>query len=149
MKVVNGRYYIHKSLLHRFPDVKDIHDRVYAGYLDECLPDVISIPVNHIGHISFIEVSNFDTDPEPTLASYRNIKLPYDMRTRANDVKMVCFGKNPPVYHGKELMVDPSYTGFDINAAKARREHYLTLNPDKLRMGRYIYWKEFCETHGI
>ena len=52
-------------------------------------------------------------------------------------------GDNPLIYHGKEMLVNPDYKGFDLEQAAARRAAYLKKKPDTLRMGRQRWWKEW------
>ena len=84
----------------------------------------------------FVCCEDWDTAPEPVCGPM--IKVWPSLFTETFPKR-----NNPYIIHGKHLFVEPDYTGFDWEEAKARWESYQG-QPwlDKLRMGRKRWWDE-------
>lgn len=132
---------------------KRIGNAVYAhkNYADSVIPkSVLKIAVDKLkeeyphfiwdyikfnkanGSITFSKVDDFDGKDEPEVIE--QIKVTGDI------VKKLPQHKNRFVIHGKHLMVDTDYKGFNYERLKKRFMSYQHL--DKKRMGKINWWKE-------
>ncbi len=85
--------------------------------------------------VTFVECPDFDTADEPIVG--RHILVREDGTTQ--DRKQL---DDPYIYHHKWLMVEDTYTGFDVTASQRRSRLWLSIeNVDKSRIGRKSYWE--------
>lgn len=84
--------------------------------------------------LSFVQVPEFDTAPEPTVGLVIIVKK--DGTTRS-----IRPPADPFIYHHKWLFVADDYAGFDVAATKLRSLAWMSLpDVDKSRIGRKSYW---------
>lgn len=88
-----------------------------------------------IQSISFIESTDFDTNPEPTIGRVMLIKSDSEIPKIMNP------SSDPWIYHHKWLMVKDNYMGFDVEKSKQRSLDWMALYPDYSRIGKQSYWK--------
>lgn len=153
MKRVNGVLYVHRSALNQLPEP-------YLGYTLKALdlvkdlepePDVVSIralctPNDYKVVLTYVE--DFDGQEEPNILR----QVIYQVLQGVKAVKYyerLCRNGNPQIYHGKEMLVDPDYKGFDLAKAAERRAKYLPLKPDPKRMGYRNWWDQWCKDNNI
>ena len=87
--------------------------------------------------VSFIQVTDFDAAPEPTVGSITVVKQDGSCRHMKPP-------NDPYIYHHKWLFVTDDYDGFDVEESKRRSLAWMSLpDVDKSRIGRRSYW----ETH--
>lgn len=121
--------YVHRSAIGQLPpEVQAKIAQTDPGF------DWHVAKVSNDGEVSLIESADFDTADFPTIGRS------YSTRTGAV--------RNPPadpeIYHHKQTMVDPSYTGFDMaRANEISRELMEMKGVDRKRYGR----KSFMDTN--
>jgi hypothetical protein len=134
-KEIGGAVYVHRK-----------YEYVFGSAVEEArkhLPPDFAYTVVKLTlankSVSFVEVADFDTDPEPTIGTIIAVKTDGSCRRMAAP-------SDPFIYHHKWLFVDDDYDGFDIEESKRRSAAWLALpNVDKLRIGRRSYWREHVE----
>jgi hypothetical protein len=146
MKTVGGRHYVHLSAVAQLGPAVQHSIRAAMKLARErgCdHPDIVSVKTGSDPYpIGLAWVDDFDNTPEPVLVQ--------SMRVEADGTAAIRLaGDNPQIYHGKELMVDPGYSGFDRTVAMQRRALYMRKAPDPLRMGRKNWWDAWCAQNGI
>jgi hypothetical protein len=157
-KIVNGVQYIHNTLISKLSD--DDWGKYYLrartaiesvlgnpSYPLTFKPVIISIDRKK-GIVSFTECPEWDNQYEPSVGSRFTVKF---AKKPVNDqVKFTKANKkNPQIYHRRHLFVAPDYDGFDIESDKLRVTHWHKLSPDGSRMGRRIWWDNFCKTNNL
>lgn len=132
---------------------KDIGGSVYVhrNYESSLPPIVLQLKANLNRHfdytivkyseksqvVSFIECTDFDTADEPTVGEIATVASDGTVKRRAQLV-------DPYIYHHKWLFVGDDYSGFDVEASKARSRRWLSLSDiDKQRIGRKSYWDQY------
>jgi len=130
-KEIGGAVYVHRR-----------YEGVFGSAIDEAsnrLPSDFEYTVVKLNlansTFSFIQVTDFDTAPEPTVGaviavrrdgSWRHMKPPSD----------------PYIYHHKWLFVADDYDGFDVEESKSRSRAWTALTDvDRARIGKKSYWQ--------
>ena len=104
-----------------------------------CLPDDFSYDIVKYNRrtetVSFIQCSEFDAVPEPSIQEIIVVQADGTTQRRRSP-------KDPYVYHHKWLFVPDDYDGFDVEESKQRSQEWLALpDVDKSRIGCRSYWK--------
>jgi len=146
MKTVGGHHYVHISAVKQLGTehqhavrcaVKIARERGFDA------PDIVSVKTGSDPYpVGLSWVDDFDKTPEPVTVQSMKVEADGTSAVRVS-------GENPQIYHGKELMVDAGYTGFDRTDAMQRRALYMRWAPDPLRMGRLDWWVAWCKEHEI
>jgi hypothetical protein len=132
-KLVVGKLYFHRSALSRVD--QSIRKRVLAAQRrePEWKWDIARVDIKG-GRVALIQSPDWDTADEPTVGAM----IVLDGRT----VK-----RRPPtamIYHHKWTFVSDDYTGFDVEASKARSSAWESLDPpvNKRKIGHRRHWEE-------
>lgn len=132
-KEIGGCIYIHRAYEHLLPE--DLLAPANELIPDDFEYDIIKFCAKS-GHISFIECSDFDDAPEPTVGSSWLAKADGTARRRIQP-------RDPEVYHHKWLLVADDYSGFDVEQSKRRSRAVMELQGiDHRRIGRKSYWEK-------
>ncbi len=134
-KEIGGAVYVHRK-----------YECVFGAVVEEArkyLPPDFSYTVVRLtlanSSVSFVEVPDFDTAPEPALGTIIVVKT--DGWCRRMEAP-----RDPLIYHHKWLFVKDHYDGFDVEESKRRSAAWLALPEiDKLRIGRRSYWRQYVE----
>ena len=87
------------------------------------------------GNITFVQVPDFDTAPEPTVRDQLLVRP--DGTTRYMKQQA-----DPWIYHHKWLFVKDDYMGFDVEKSKQRSLRWLQLTDiDFTRIGKKSFWE--------
>ena len=135
MKVIGNTKYLHRSSLKALSSGE--YDRVTETLKqvpNTFKPVVIAITTDSI---RFTECPEWDNQFEPSVGD--SFVVFDNGKTKLNKASKT----NPQIYHRRYLFVLDDYQGFDIELDKARVKQWESLNPDKKRMGRKLWWSEF------
>jgi hypothetical protein len=148
MKKVHGDMFVHRSAINQYKEP-------YQSMVKRALeltnfskpPDVICINTyadpEYSYKVRFSWVDDFNNNPEPNIEKQETWVI---RNTNAERIKTRSSKNgNPQIYHGKDLLVNKDYYGFDVEHVEKRREQYKKLNPDKRRMGYRNWWDNFLE----
>ena len=130
-KEIGGAVYVHRKYESVFgPPVDDARKRLPQD------SEYTVVKLNLANStFSFIQVSDFDTAPEPTVGAVIIVKQ--DGTTRS-----IRPPTDPFIYHHKWLFVADDYDGFDVEESKRRSLAWMSLpDVDKARIGRKSYWE--------
>lgn len=128
-KTVSSATYVHRSYEHLLP-VEVQHAK---ALLPPAFPYAVVKYNTRNGEVTFLESSDFDTAPEPTVE--RSCKVTPTGR-------MTCRSNGRQLYHHKWLFVQDDYRGFNVAAAKTRSALWADLpHIDQHRIGNKIYWE--------
>jgi len=130
-KEIGGAVYVHRK-----------YESVFGPSLDDArrhLPQDFEYAVvkRNLANraFSFIQVTDFDTAPEPTVGVVITVKD--DGTTRFTRPTA-----DPFIYHHKWLFVADDYDEFDVEESKRRSLAWMSLpDVDKARIGRKSYWE--------
>jgi hypothetical protein len=130
-KEIGGAVYVHRR-----------YEHIFGSAVEEArrhLPPNFSYTVVKLTlanrSVSFVEVADFDTAPEPTLGTIVVVKTDGSCR------RMVA-PSDPFIYHHKWLFVKDDYGGFDVEESKTRSRAWMALiDIDRTRIGKKSYWE--------
>ena len=131
-KDIGGAVYLHRNYEDRLGDVVVVaKDKLPDGF------DYQIVKYNYRAKaISFIQCTDFDMTPEPTVGDIVTVNASGNVRRRRQP-------RDPEIYHHKWLFVAEDYEGFDIEASRQRSLATMLLNGvDRKRIGRKSYWEE-------
>lgn len=138
-KTIGGNLYVHKSALdtlslERQRYLQKALNYVPADILEKC--DVLKLALNGT-MVTFVFCKDFDSIPEPVIDGSVTVNLAKGTVTKRKT------GNNPTIYHHKWLMVQDSYDGFNVSAAKKRSEFFMNagLGYDSKKIGFLDYWE--------
>jgi DNA phosphorothioation-associated putative methyltransferase len=121
-KLLPEDLYVHRSAENDLPALLRL--LIFAGWLivGEISYDLVKIALDGRA-LSFLQYSNFDEDPHPTLARSIRVHLP-----RAHfAIRDYRSAANPPILHRKETMVRSDYPHFEAFKQLTEKEEALGL----------------------
>jgi len=130
-KLVVGKLYFHRSALGLVDPT--IRRKVKAA--QKRLPDWkwdIARVRKADGQVALIQSPDWDTADEPTVGDMMVVEGRVIKRRPSSGM----------IYHHKWCFVADDYTGFDVEASKARSQAWESLDPpvNKRKIGRLSYW---------
>ena len=91
--------------------------------------------------VSFVQCSDFDVAPEPTVGDIVIIDSKGKVRRRPQP-------RDPEIYHHKWLFVSDDYDGFDVEASRRRSLLWMQFpGIDFRRIGKRSYWNRVVFPH--
>lgn len=137
-KRIGDNLYIHKSAIERLP----ASSQFLIKQTKSQLPDDFNYEILKINTkeetVSFIDSPDWNESPEPFVGDSIKVSLEHGTtftKGRSN---------NKQIYHHKWMFVEDSYTGFDVEEAKARSEEWenADISFDRKKIGNSDYWYE-------
>ena len=130
-KEIGGAVYVHRK-----------YECVFGSVVEEArkhLPPDFSYTVVKLTlankSVSFVEVADFDTAPEPTIGTIISVKTDGSCRR-------IAAPSDPFIYHHKWMFVKDDYDGFDVDESKTRSRAWIALTDiDRTRIGKKGYWQ--------
>lgn len=135
MKVIGNTKYLHRSSINGLSSGE--YDRVTEALKQVPKSFKLVIIAITTDSIRFTECPEWDNQFEPSVGD--SFVVFNNGKTKLNKASKT----NPQIYHRRHLFVLDDYQGFDIEEDKARVNQWESLNPDKKRMGRKLWWSEF------
>ncbi len=131
-KDIGGTVYLHRKYEDKLGTVFLVAKTHLAGDFDYRV-----VKFNYrTGAISFVQCTDFDTAPEPTVGDIVTVDAKGNVRRRRQP-------RDPEIYHHKWLFVADDYEGFDVEASRQRSVAWMRLDGvDRKRIGRKGYWEQ-------
>jgi hypothetical protein len=136
-KQVGSKIYIHKDYAQTVVPIEKIANAIIISGVRE--DDYICIRYDKkTEEIAFQNSPDFDTADEPRVGI--TVAVSKDGEYRVTLPKR----NNPQIWHHKWMWVGDDYTGFDVEASKARSELWepYVKKDEKSRIGYLNYWNE-------
>jgi hypothetical protein len=130
-KKIGSKVYLHRSALELRPDLAALVKRA-ERLVGDWTWHVVRVNRTE-QEVAFVQSPDFDTAPEPTVGAMRIVYL--------TSCRVRLFKQGGLIYHHKHLFVAPGYTGFDLEASRARSTRWERLGVDKSKIGRRDYWQ--------
>ena len=130
-KEIGGAVYVHRKYEGVFaPAINEARKRLPPDF------EYTVVKLNLANNtFSFIQVTDFDTAPEPTVGTVIAVKQDGSCRHMKPP-------EDPYIYHHKWLFVADDYDGFDVEESKARSRAWMDLaDIDRSRIGKKSYWQ--------
>ena len=136
-KKIHGVLYVHRSavLLLRPNQQQIIMQHAPLEY------DIVALGKNFVAYTT---CPDWDAVYEPSCGDRTRVDL---ITGESKSIKTS--RTNPLVYHKRHLFVGGDYTGFDMQRDVQRSLSYARYQPDPRRMGRRVWWDNWCLTHGL
>jgi hypothetical protein len=130
-KEIGGAVYLHREYEER---LGNLLAAAKAHLPRSCDYDVVKYNAR-TGAISFVQCTDFDSAPEPTVGPIVTVNADGSLRRRPQQ-------RDPEVYHHRWLFVADDYRGFDVAESRRRSLAWLRLDGiDKKRIGKKSYWE--------
>lgn len=129
-KQMVGCVYIHKSSEHVLPEINKIKKHIPKNY------DYDIVKFNWLKNtFSFIQCPDFALQSEPVVGN--SLIVNSDGKS-----KLITAPQDPWIYHHKWLMVNDSYRGFNVPQSKSRSIKWMSLKPNRSKIGKQSYWNK-------
>jgi hypothetical protein len=130
-KEIGGNIYLHKQYEDTLP--QDILNKAKKSLPHDFKYHVVKYNIKG-GTFSFIVSNDFDTNPEPSVNSYINVK---------SDGSIIKGKDTGWIWHHKWEWVADDYKGFDVEKSKERSLKWSSLDGiDKSRIGQRKHWDD-------
>lgn len=131
-KLIGGSLYLHRNYVQDLPS--DISNKVAQAEqsLDGFKYNTLKIGIND-NRVTFMNATDFDTSPEPTVGEFVVVDLDNDTSKTGN---------SNAIWHHKWLWVKDDYRGFDIDDSFERSAKYLKMDIDFKRIGNKKFWED-------
>jgi hypothetical protein len=130
-KLIGGYLYLHRNYINDLPP--ELKQKIIAAeeYLDGFEYNTVKVGLKN-DVVTFINSSDFDESPEPTVGKYVSINSSGDTKT----------GSSNAIWHHKWLWVKDDYQGFDVEDSFERSKKYLEMDIDFSRIGNKTFWED-------